>query len=149
MEEFITEIQNGIKMIPEEIKKQNRYRGLFAKIISTNAEVKIINKCDEDGDIVFEVPMKSVGITYSDLLYYKEEIASEFVANFIGEIAIRENMDKFAILVTDLKDNYLERVNKFIHRKFGMKIYKDSFVLRFHASLIQSILLEDFKKTMV
>lgn len=149
MEEFITEIQSSIKVTPEDKNKSSKFHEVFKKILSGTSEVKIIEKCNDDGDIVFEVPMKSVGITYSDLAYYKEEISSEFFVNFMGELVVRENMDKFAGLVTELKEGYLERVNKYIHRKFGMRICKDKFLLRFHASLIQSILTEDFRKTMV
>jgi len=150
MEEFVTEMQSNIKTIPEDKKRYNRFRELLTRIVvSSPAEVKIVDKCDDEGDIVFEVPMKSIGITYDILINYREEISSEFVANFVGELLVRENIEKFTKIMMELKDSYIEKVNKYIHRKFGMRIYKDRFILRFHSSLVQSILTEDFKKTMI
>jgi hypothetical protein len=150
MDEFVTEIQSNINITSEDGKKKShRLRELLSKIISSNAEIRIIDSCDNDGDIVFEVPMKSIGITYDTLLEYREEVSSEFAANFIGELMVRENIDKFAKLMINLKDEYSGRVNNFIHRKFGMKIYRDKFILRFHLSLIQNILTEDFRKKMI
>lgn len=150
MDEFIIEMQTNINLAPEDNKKKHRrFRELFEKIIISDTELKIIDSCDADGDMVFEVPIKSLGVTYDILIEYKEEISSDFAANFIGELLVRENIDKFAKHITGLKDDYSDRVNKFMHRKFGMKIYRDKFILRFHISLIQNILTEDFKKKMI
>jgi hypothetical protein len=150
MEEFVTEIQSNINVELEPIKKKtNRFRELLSKIIISTPEITSIGSCDEEGDISFEVTMKSIGVTYTTLLNYKNEMACDFTANFIGELLVRENIDKFAKVMLDLKDNYFSRVNKYNHTKFGMKIYKDKFILRFHVSLIQKLMLEDVRKTMI
>jgi hypothetical protein len=146
MEEFVTEIQNNISQFPIVEKKTSRIRDFLSYIISSKPEIKIIKKCDEEGDVQFEVPMKSLGISYETLLKYKSEISTDFMANVIGEILIRENMDKFVKMLTDLKDDYETVVNRYEHRKFGLKIFRDRFILSFHISLVRSILVEDFKK---
>ena len=150
MDEFMTEeMQNYTKALNLDKRKSCRFRELFAIILGKQAEIKSIENCDTEGDISFEVPMKSLGITYDILAEYRDEISSEFVANFIGELIVRENKDRFAKLMTDLGDNYYDTVNKYAHRKFGMKVYKECFVLRFHISLIQSLLTESFRKKIV
>jgi hypothetical protein len=149
MDEFVTEIQNNTKLPTPDRRKNCRFRELFGIILAGQAEIKSIENCDPEGDISFEVPMKSLGITYEVLSEYRDEISSEFVANFIGEILVRENKDRFVKLMTDLGGNYYDTVNKYAHRKFGMKVYKECFVLRFHVSLIQSLLTESFRKKII
>lgn len=147
MEEFVTVMKSNIvaQSSPPE-KKSSRFRELFRCIVVSSPEVKIIDGCDSEGDIRFEVSMKSMGISYETLMKYKEEISSDFTANFMGELLIRENMDKFIKSLTDLENGYLSAVNKYEHRKFGLKVFRDKFVFTFHASLLQNILTEDFKK---
>lgn len=150
MDEFVTEIQNNIGIASEDNKKKHKkFRELFSKIIFSSTEINIVDKCDTEGDVIFEVPMRSIGVSYDTLINYRNEISSDFAANFIGELLVRENIDRFAKIMTDLKEDYTDRVNKYIHGRFGMKIYKDKFILRFHISLIQRILTEDFRKKMV
>lgn len=130
-------------------KKEKKLRKVLNKIINSDCKINIIEKCDSEGDIIFEVPMKSVGITYELLIDCKEEIASEFVGNFLGEFLVRENIEEFAGVITGLKDSYIETVNKYMHGRFGIKIYRDKFILKFNVSLIQKILMEDFRKQLV
>ena len=147
MDEFITAIKNNIgTQSANTDKKSNRFRDLLSIISMSNPEIKIIEKCSDEGDITFEVAMKSLGISYENLIKYKYEIGSDFVANFLGELLIRENIEKFARIITDLKDDYKARVTQFEHKKFGMKIFRDKFIFVFHISLIQSILMEDFRR---
>jgi len=149
MEDFVTEIQSKIGTQSSHLeKKSSKFRDLFAIIVSSSPEVKILEKCSDEGDVMFECPIRSLGINYELLMKYKTEITSDFTANFLGELLIRENMDKFAKILTDLKDDYIARVNQYEHRKFGMKIFRDRFIFTFHISLIQSILTESFKKKM-
>jgi hypothetical protein len=93
--------------------------------------------------------MKSVGVTYDVMVDYRDEVVSGLVSNFIGELMIRENIDKFAKIIMELGDNYLDRVNKFHHEGFGNRIWKDKFIFTFHISLVQRILTEKFCKKMV
>jgi hypothetical protein len=145
--EIIEEPQKK-KYMPKKNKKEKKLKKLLNQIINSDCKINI-GKCDNEGDIIFEVPMKSVGITYDILIDYKKEISSKFVANFLGEYLVRENIEEFAKIITGLKDEYIEAVNKYMHAGFGIKIYRDKFILKFNVSLIQKILMEDFEKQIV
>ena len=145
MEEFITEIENSIIREPE-VKKMSRFKELFKNISNSEPVIKIIDGCNSEGDIHFEVLISSLGMDYNNLLKYKSEISSDFFVNFLGEYLVRENMGEFIKIAESLKDNYYSIVNKYEHKKFGLKIVRDKFVLIFHVSLIQNILTEDFKR---
>jgi hypothetical protein len=151
MDEFVTEMQTNIGITPEDTKnKSNRFRELFGKIIvSPSYEINIIEKCNEEGDVIFEVPMKSIGIPYDVLVDYKDEIISDWFANFIGELLIRENINKFAKIITELGDDYFKKVNGSNHVRFGNRLWKDKFIFTFHISLVQKILTEKILKKIV
>ena len=148
MEEFIAEIENGISKdnLQNKFKKISRLRELLAGITNSEPEIKIIEGCGLEGDIHFEVLISSLGMNYNNLLKYKPEISSDFFVNFVGEYLVRENMDQFIKVAESLKDSYYTIVNKYEHKKFGMKIIRDKFVFIFHVSLIQCVLTEDFKR---
>jgi len=145
--EIIDEPQK--KNASKKIKKEKKLRKVLNKIINSECKINIVEKCDSDGDIIFEVPMKSVGITYDLLINCKGEISSEFVGNFLGEFLVRENIEQFASVITGLKSDYMETVNKYMHQRFGIRIYRDKFIFKFNISLIQKILMEDFRKQLV
>jgi hypothetical protein len=116
--------------------------------MSAKPEIKIIDECTEEGDIRFEVSLKSLGLPTDALRKYRSELSTDFAANFIGEILVRENIDKFVKLLINLKENYGAVVNKYDHRKFGMVVGESKCVFALHSSLIQSILMEDIKNEM-
>lgn len=147
MEEFITEIENSMgKDRAQKPKKASRFREILMVLANSESEIKILDGCDPEGDIRFEVFIGSMGLDCNNLLKYKSEISSDFFVNFIGEYMVRENIGQFVKIAEDLKDDYYNVVNKWDHKKFGMKIVRDKFVFIFHVSLIQHILTEDFKR---
>ena len=151
MEEFVTEIQTNIENNLEVSKhKPSKFRELICKVLSMpfNAEVVII-KCDEEGDLEFEVNMKAIGITTDTLIRYRNEMSTQSIVNFIGELLIRDNIGKFAKLITSLKNNYASTVNKRNHITFGLKFNKEKLIFQCHSSFIQRILIEDFHKKMI
>jgi hypothetical protein len=151
MDEFVTEIQTNIGFTTENAKnKSSKLRELFSKIIvSPSSEINIVEKCSEEGDVIFEVPMRSIGIPYDVLVDYKDEIVSDWFANFIGELLIRENINKFAKIITELGDGYFTKVNSSNHVRFGNRIWKDKFIFTFHISLVQKILTEKLLKKII
>ena len=151
MDEFLTEIRNNISRSQtsvEEIGRPSRFRELFAPMMIAKPEIKIIDGCTEEGDIRFEVPLKSLGLPVDAIKKYRTELSTDFAANFIGEILVRENLDKFVKLLVNLKEHYGCIVNKYDHRKFGMVIRESRCIFALHSSLIQSILMEDIKNEM-
>jgi len=149
MEEFVLDLENNMqKTSQDRVKKTtSRIRTLFSYIISSNSDIKITERCTKDGDITFEVPTKEMGLPYPVLKDYKTEIYSDFVANSIGELLVRENINEFAKIIMELNvDDYPLIVDKYEHRRFGMEIVRDKFVFRFHISLLNNILTENFKR---
>jgi len=148
MEEFIAEIGSnfGKDNLQNHPKKISRFRELFINIANSEPIIRNIKDCDEEGDICFETLIDSMGLNYNDFLKYKDEISSDFFVNFVGEYLVRENMDKFIKIMENLKEKYYSVVNKYEHRKFGMKVVRNNFIFIFHISLIQRILTEDFKR---
>ncbi len=148
MDEFVTAIKQNIEnsSIPTLNKKSSKYVELLRIILANNSEIKILDdKCSEEGDIGFDVPLHTIGLNYDAVLKYKTEFSSQYMVNFLGELFVREHMDKFVKILTDLKGDYHSMVNKYEYRKFGMRFFRDKLSFIFHASLIQMILTEDLK----
>lgn len=150
MEEFVVELKNNInKNLKNNDRKSSCFRGLLYHIIKSSSEIKITEEYSSDGDLKFEVSLKSLGVSYDTLVKYKKEFYSEFVVNFVGELLIRENINKFAKILVGLDPyDYPLVVDQYEHKKFGMALFKqDKVIFTFHISLIQTILTEDLKKT--
>jgi len=149
MDDFVTAMENTKKNL-EWSGKSNKLRKIILKLISCTPPPIKIEECNEEGDIRFEVSMKDLGMSFSTYVEYKNEILFDFTASFIGELLVRENIEKFTKILTGLDMNtYSDIVNKFEHKKFGIKVFKTKFIFSFHISLLQSILFEDFKKKLV
>ena len=147
MEDFVTEIKNNLGDPVEE--KVSRFRELLSIMLDPKLpkpEVKIIDKCTKDGDVIFEVPMRPLGLTWEVFEKYKRELSSNFVADFLGELLIRENINIFADVLMELRDKYIQVVNQYEHKQFGMSSHRDKLVFTFHVSLIQYILNEGMRK---
>lgn len=147
MDDFILEIKNGMYRTSDGDSgtKPSKFRDLFTMILSSKPYIKIIG-CTEEGDIRFEVPLKSLNFLPDTTKKYRTELSTDFAANFIGEFLVRENIDKFVKILMNFKENYIPVVNKYEHRKFGMLIAKDKCIFALHSSLVQFILFEDVKK---
>lgn len=146
MEEFICEIENNLKTTESPISKNTKLRELISKVVSYSPYIKDIEDLNEEGDVVFKASMKDLGLTYDLFCNYKSEIFSVFTANFIGELLVRENIDLFAKILTKIEvEDYPDMVHKYGHKKFGMEICNDIVLFKFHISLIQYILIEEFR----
>ena len=152
MEEFIEEMErrkyiiNQMSLKESSIYKMSRLRELFSYVFSENPKITILDGCNSEGDVRFEISMEALGLNYNKVIRLKSEISNDFFINLVGEYLVRENMSEFMKIIGNLKDDYHSVVNKYSHKKFGMKIIKDKFIFIFHISLIQNILTEDFKK---
>jgi hypothetical protein len=155
MEEFVTQIKDSIEY-EHQINESNRinskdikYRELFKHVLAASPEIEVdAIEINGEGDIKFEVPMKQMGISYEVFLKFKQEIMSSYGANFIGELIIRESLDMFVKVLTDLKDSYFNTVNRFSHQGFGLKFVKNKMIFTVNASYIQAIMVENFKRKM-
>ena len=147
MDNFVKEIKKSFaRDMKNNYKINSRFRNLLNFIMLNPPPVEII-EIKNDGDIIFSILTADIGLSFGNYIKYKTEILSSFFANFLGELLVRENIDQFTPILTNIKDEkYLSTVNGYTHTKFGIKIFQDKFIFTFHMSLLQSILTEDFKK---
>jgi hypothetical protein len=148
--EFMVQTRNSTekkRKVEQSRAKNCRYREFISKIIASVPEIDIAEGCNKEGDVRFSVKMKDLGVSFDMFVQYKTEIFSDFMANFIGELLVRENINQFAEILTSIDlDEYPTTVNNFEHRQFGLEFTNNKFVFSFHVSLLQSILTENFKK---
>jgi len=123
------------------------YRDLILKIISSlDCPINIRSFDEKEGKIVFSVSLECMEMPYEYIISHKNRLFCNFMANFMGEFFIRENMNKFAEIVTNLEfEKYNTAVSGKEHRNFGLDYINGSLVFAFHVSLIQSILFENIK----
>ena len=148
MDDFVVELKKNICEDPKSQKKNKsgRFRVLLRLISDSNPEFKIL-EFKEDGDVIFEVPMNSLNISFDAMNEYKKEFCSTLMINLMGELIIRENLSQMAQIIMDVNsEDYLTVVHGSNHRNFGMQIFRDRLVFTFHISLLQKILTEDFKR---
>lgn len=148
--EFMVQTRNSTEKkhkVEQSRAKNCRFREFISEIIASVPEIDIMDGCNKEGDVRFSVKMKDLGISFDMFVQYKTEIFSDFMANFIGELLVRENINQFAHILTSIDlDEYPTTVNNFEHRQFGLEFASNKFVFSFHVSLLQSILTENFKK---
>ena len=150
MDNFVVAIKNNIEKNFQDktsCVNNSRYRNLISLIVNNPSPKILIENISLGGDIRFYVTTKELGVNFEILSQYKTEIFSDFMANFIGELVIRENLDEFSKILTSIKtDDYHKLVNQFDHYQFGLEFLRDKFIFTFHVSLIQNILTESFKR---
>lgn len=152
MEEYIEEMKSDTESCSKALPNKNSIllREVLVSLcsISIVPKIKITNPCDENGNVVFEAYTESAKDLYDFFLKHKSESQAytNFIANFTGELLIRENIDVFAKIIMDLKKSYSNKVTKFKHKTFGMTIFDNKIVFKFHISLLESILTEDIKR---
>ena len=129
-----------------EQKASTRNRTVLAKFLSASPKIQYISEPDENGDMVFVINTKDIGMNNEYFEKYCKEIFSNFVVDFMGELLIRDNLAMFVPYITSMKcKDYLKAVGYCRHIRFGMKREKEKMVFRFHISFLQEILTEDFK----
>ena len=115
---------------------------MFQNINYHDVKIEPIGK---DGDVIFSLSQKSMGLLDGDIKKYPI-IRTNFFANFIGEFLVRKHINKFLKLILETNpEEYRKVVCGFNHKNFGMFVCSKSktFKFQFHISLIQSILTED------
>ena len=100
-----------------------------------------------NGRIRFSIPLtQKINNNYLDAHY--DDIFNSFFADCFAELMVRENIGGFVDAISKLGvQSYSHAVEGQNHRHFGMRRDKTSLVFTFHISLLQQILMADFKKT--
>jgi hypothetical protein len=121
---------------------------VFLHVLKSKPKIDIVHFSKSAGDI-------AISVRQEDILsekYLKEKnfiIRTKFFANFIGELLVRQNIEKFINLLVKIDANsYNKVVCGFNHRNFGMSSCdrNNAFKFQFHISLIQDILTEDINR---
>jgi hypothetical protein len=122
---------------------------LLSRILRSSLKVTI-EGMDDKGDIFFFVPIKSIGLTKSELSASSSIIRTRFFTDFVGELLIRYNIDDFVRYMLEMVDpnQYLMLVSRTRHDHFGVFILEEEEALRFqfHISFLQQILSEDINR---
>jgi hypothetical protein len=82
---------------------------------------------------------------------FNKELFSNYMVDFIGELLIRNNINKFVKdFFTLNKEDYSGLVNIERHLHFGARLDPDDKIIYvFHCSLLQNILTEEFKNSVL
>jgi len=149
MEEFFVEMKENMKKENKELKHTLNRKCLSLILSSHPQEILDLRKGRDTGDLVFSISLEECGLSSFDLCEkYKPVILNSYIGNFLGEFLIRENIDRFARVLTDLDTTeYIPIVNSWSHKKFGIEFSGDLLSFYFHVSLIQKILMEDFRES--
>ena len=128
----------------------DRYREILIRLISVKTPIKSISECSKNGDMSFFIDAKDLGISYDEFYKYLDEIFTPFIADFLGELLIRENLDLFVPHLTQFNTNEFSDAisggdERRQHKRFGMKVNRGNIEFRFQASLLHDILTEDFR----
>lgn len=150
MEEFVVEIKENMKKDKNKDAKYTLNRRCLSLVLSNDPpEIINLREGKDTGDLIFAISLKEFGMSEFDVYEkYKSVILNPYIGNFLGEFLIRENIDKFAKVLTDLDSaEYIPVVNSWNHKKFGIEFSGNLLNFYFHVSLIQKILMEDFRES--
>lgn len=118
---------------------------VFARVLKSTPEIEIVSFSKDNGDVVISVKQEDV-INKKYLIDKNFIVKTKFFANFVGELLVRQNMEKFVNLLVKIDAlNYDKSVCGYNHKNFGMSVCEQAGTLKFqfHMSLIQDILTED------
>ena len=124
---------------------QTNDSALFLKILSQPCSNIKIEDLGGDGDIVFVIGQKELGLDDEDIKKYSI-MKSNYFANFMGEFIVRKNVNKFIKLLLKMdSEEYSKTVCGFNHKNFGMFVCckNKTFKFQFHISLLQDIFTEE------
>lgn len=113
----------------------------------TSAPTMEIDTIQADGTVQFHLNLKDCGLTRED--YKHPMFCKRFFLNYIGELLVRQNISKFAEILTGFDPIiYQKLVNICEHGDFGMFMdtKKSIIIFEMHLSLAQEILTEEFSK---
>lgn len=117
---------------------------LFLAIVSASPKITI-DAVQANGDVAFHVLMKDCSLTREDCS--NPITKTGFFVNFVGELLVRSNIQKFSVILTGLDSSlYQKLICASRHADFGMVIdHKwSTMTFQMHLSLVQEILTEDF-----
>jgi len=127
---------------------KSRYRELLSILIANPPKSIVIGGLDDKGDMQFSISMKDLGMSYNDYKFYENELFSNFIIDFLGELIVRENLNKFFLKMNGYGfEEYSSVIERYgIHKRFGIRATKSRLVFKFHISFIKNILNESMRE---
>lgn len=150
--EITSQVKEASKQTIERVaENKSRMRELMTTVMASNWDVEEISIIQDEntysGYVEFYVPVESMGLNAESTKKFKREIFTGMFVDFVVELAVRENMEAFLNKLSAIQlSDYTNVIGNRRHETAGMCIKGDSFVFTFHLSLLQDILVSDFKK---
>lgn len=122
-------------------------REILRAILASPPPKITIDAVQADGDVAFHLLLKDCALLKED--FANPITKTHFFSNFVGELLVRENIQKFAVILTGLDQSlYQKLICTSSHSAFGMGIDHKWTTMTFqlHLSLVQEILTEDFAR---
>ncbi len=120
-------------------------REILQSIICVVPKIKI-DQVQSNGDVAFRVLLKDCNFQKED--FDNPITKTNFFVNFIGELLVRDNINKFSIILTNLDRSLYQKMicSDEDHKDFGMIVDDkwSSITFLMHLSLIQKIVTENF-----
>ena len=117
-------------------------REIVTAIMSSKQKITI-DAVQVEGDVAFHVSLKDCGLDKD--VCSSPTLRKRFFVNFVGELLVRENIQKFAEILYGLDPAlYSKMVCSCKHTDFGMVIDHKMSMMTFqmHLSLVQEIITE-------
>jgi len=119
-------------------------RELLQAVVSSTPRITM-DAVQADGNVAFHVSLKDCSLTKEDCS--APVMGTAFFVNFMGEFLVRENIYKFAVILTGLDPGLCKKlVGNAQHSDFGMVTDKKWTTMTFqmHLSLVRNIVTEMF-----
>jgi hypothetical protein len=134
-------------------EKKPKHKDMLGKISKSSLKISKISwqKSKENklnGFIEITINLSDLGFDKMDsYIKFNKELFSNFMIDFMGELIIRNNMNKFVKdFLNQNKEEYSSLVSLEKHLHFGVRLEpEDKIVYIFHCSLLQNLLTEEFK----
>jgi hypothetical protein len=111
-------------------------------IVSSKPKI-VIDAVQANGDVTFHIKVKDCSLDKLDL--QNPIVRTTFFVNFLGELLVRENINKFAEILVGLDTGlYNKMVCISSHTDFGMLVDHKitTITMQMHISLVQEIMTE-------
>ena len=121
-------------------------REIIIAIESSKPKITI-DAVQADGDVAFHVLLKDCSLEKEDCS--NPVMRTRFLIDFVGEMLVRENINRFASILTGLDPAlYQKMICTCRHTDFGMVVDHKltTMIFQMHMSLVQEILTEQFGK---
>ena len=137
------------------VETKSRIRELMTIVMAASLSVEEITVLENDVDggteytgfVEFSIATENMGLNSNIMRKYQREIYTSLFVDFIAGLIVRENMDAFLKEMAKISmSDYPDVIGNRKHQIAGMCQKGNYMVFSFHLSMLQDILVSDFKK---